>query len=166
MRIYFDTEFYEDGETIDLMSIGLIREDGCGLYLINKSCDWRRPYQDDWHLSNTIPHLTNLPKDSDNWLRWGHLFEWEFSHQIKNFLSDLKTPPEFWAYYADYDWVVFCQLFGRMIDLPKGFPMYCKDFKQVCDENDYSPNKQNEGEHNAIYDAMWLKKEHEIFMNR
>jgi len=42
--------------------------------------------------------------------------------------------PEFYAYYADYDWVVFCWLFGRMIDLPKGFPWYCKDLKQMLDE--------------------------------
>jgi len=28
MKIWFDTEFYEDGRTIDLISIGLVREDG------------------------------------------------------------------------------------------------------------------------------------------
>lgn len=41
--------------------------------------------------------------------------------------------PEFYGYYADYYWVVFCWLFGRMIDLPKGFPMYCIDLKQMLD---------------------------------
>jgi hypothetical protein len=45
-----------------------------------------------------------------------------------------ENPPEFWADYADYDWVLFCSLFGRMIDLPKGFPMYCRDLKQVADD--------------------------------
>ena len=40
---------------------------------------------------------------------------------------------EFYGYYSDYDWVVFCWLFGKMIDLPKGFPMYCKDLKQELD---------------------------------
>lgn len=44
------------------------------------------------------------------------------------------SKPEFYAYYADYDWVVFCWLFGKMIDLPKGFPMYCIDLKQILDE--------------------------------
>lgn len=47
--------------------------------------------------------------------------------------NDWYPTPEFYAYYADYDWVVFCWLFGRMIDLPKGFPMYCKDLKQELD---------------------------------
>lgn len=43
------------------------------------------------------------------------------------------SPLEFYGYYADYDWVVFCWLFGKMIDLPKGFPMYCIDLKQTMD---------------------------------
>jgi len=41
---------------------------------------------------------------------------------------------EFYAYYADYDWVVFCWLFGKMMDLPSGFPNYCKDLKQMLDD--------------------------------
>ena len=28
MKIFFDTEFIEDGKTIELLSIGLVREDG------------------------------------------------------------------------------------------------------------------------------------------
>lgn len=45
----------------------------------------------------------------------------------------MYNQPEFYAYYGDYDWVLFCSLFGRMVDLPKGFPMYCKDLKQELD---------------------------------
>jgi hypothetical protein len=40
---------------------------------------------------------------------------------------------EFYAYYGAYDWVVFCWLFGKMIDLPKGFPMFFKDLKVMLD---------------------------------
>lgn len=97
-----------------------------------------------------------------------------------------KFKPEFYAYYADYDWVVFCQLFGKMMDLPKGFPMYCKDLKQILDEKDVYLNKvadrdkhragqlryakthpdypKQENEHNALDDAKWNKKLHE-FLN-
>jgi hypothetical protein len=52
----------------------------------------------------------------------------EFNHP--NFKHD---DVQFYAYYADYDWVVFCQLFGKMIDLPNGFPRYCNDLKQELD---------------------------------
>lgn len=42
--------------------------------------------------------------------------------------------PVFYGYYSDYDWVVFCWLFGKMRHLPFGFPMYCRDLKQIFDE--------------------------------
>ena len=89
--------------------------------------------------------------------------------------------PEFYAYYADYDWVVFCWLFGKMIDLPNGFPMYCIDLKQMLDEigklkygnrfnydemvnhiknNPTYPKQTND--HHALSDARWNKKSHEF----
>ena len=43
-------------------------------------------------------------------------------------------PIKFVGYYCDYDWVLLCSLFGTMIDLPLGFPMYCTDLKQTLDE--------------------------------
>jgi len=88
----------------------------------------------------------------------------------------IYNQPEFYGYYADYDWVLFCSLFGRMIDLPKGFPMYCKDLKQMFDEVSEERNNKNynsshpstlislkeyigypkqENEHNALADAKW-----------
>lgn len=91
--------------------------------------------------------------------------------------------PKFYAYYADYDWVVFCWLFGKMIDLPKSFPMYCIDLKQMLDEKETVFNRtlpktighdpkicfkkhinypKQENEHNAIADARWNKKLHEF----
>lgn len=44
-----------------------------------------------------------------------------------------SNKPVFYGYYSDYDWVVFCWLFGSMMNLPKGFPMYCIDLKQDLD---------------------------------
>lgn len=89
--------------------------------------------------------------------------------------SNPKYDPKFYAYYADYDWVVFCQLFGKMIDLPEGFPMYCRDLQQELDEtvsrkyqvlskpvekwDDY-PKQENE--HNALDDARWNKRLYEF----
>jgi hypothetical protein len=88
------------------------------------------------------------------------------------------TPPKFYAYYADYDWVAFCWLFGKMMDLPDGFPKYCNDLKQMLDEFKPSPkylyccNYKNDpnypkqkNEHSAIDDARWNKKLHEFLNN-
>ena len=62
---------------------------------------------------------------------------------------------EFWAYYADYDWIVFCQLFGTMMDLPKGLPMFCLDLKQWCYQlgNPELPVQESVN-HNALEDAL------------
>ena len=82
--------------------------------------------------------------------------------EILAFIGNDKSP-EFWGYYADYDWVVFCQIFGSMIDLPKGWPMFCMDLKQICQEkgNPKLPDMPNCIEHHALYDARETKFRYE-----
>lgn len=64
---------------------------------------------------------------------------------------------------CSYDWVAFCQLFGRMMDLPKGFPMWCRDLKQLSEDKG-SPRhpEQKSGEHNALEDARWNARLYEF----
>lgn len=98
------------------------------------------------------------------WGLWDRfLLKLDLSKLKYNFaLRESEPKPEFWGYYADYDWVVFCGLFGTMMNLPKGFPMYCKDIKQLCDSlgNPRLP-EQGKGEHNALADARWNKQAYE-----
>lgn len=77
--------------------------------------------------------------------------------------------PEFYGYYSSYDWVVFCWLFGKMKDLPEGFPMYCRDLKQMMDEKGLGKEWKQKNcpethfVHNALADAKWnLQLYHEI----
>ena len=35
VKYFFDTEFYEDGKTIDLISIGIVAEDGREFYAVS-----------------------------------------------------------------------------------------------------------------------------------
>lgn len=152
MRIWFDTEFYENGSTVELISIGMIREDGQTLY--------RETYaagdlcaKSDWLVKNVLPHLKFKPTLRN-----------EIAADVKAFAG---YKPEFWAYYADYDWVVLCQLFGRMIDLPDTWPMYCRDVKQLCDDlgNPKLP-KQAAAEHDALADAIGAKMSWEFLQGR
>jgi hypothetical protein len=149
VKVFFDTEFLEDGKTIDLISIGMVREDGEELYLVNREADWKRVLANDWLSANVVPHLPPI----DSWVTRA-----EIAESVRLFAG---VGPEFWAYYADYDWVVLCQLFGRMIDLPIGWPMYCRDFKQLSDWHGWKLNKQTSGEHDALCDAKWLRDEFE-----
>jgi hypothetical protein len=151
MRIWFDTEFIEDGKTIDLISIGMVREDGATYYAESAEVDWSKA--DDWIKANVTPHLSGETKSRDAIARDVRLF--------------VGPAPEFWAYYADYDWVVLCQLYGRMIDLPKGWPMFCRDIKQVCAEKgDPELPKHDSAEHNALADAFWNRQAHEFLVAR
>lgn len=56
-----------------------------------------------------------------------------FNKDTPRYDMEMK-PVQFYGYYADYDWVVFCWLFGKMKDFPAGFPMYCRDLQQMIDE--------------------------------
>lgn len=143
MRIWFDTEFIEDGKTIDLISIGLVREDGKTLYLESRECKLHRASP--WVVENVLPHLTG-----DSWDRVS------MATQIRNFAGDT---PEFWAYYCSYDWVALCQIYGTMMELPEGWPMFCRDVKQLCESfgNPKLP-EQSTTEHHALADALWTKQ--------
>ena len=142
MRIWFDTEFIEDGKTIDLISIGIVTEDHGELYMENAECDLSRASP--WVQENVVSHL-------EGGIR--RLHRSKIAEMVQRLAGD---KPEFWGYYADYDWVVLCQLFGTMMDLPKGWPMYCRDIKQLCDSlgNPKLP-EQGKDEHHALADARW-----------
>lgn len=154
MRYWFDFEFLEDGKTIDPMSLGMVSEDGRELYvqfIKEPGFDKRLT---PWLRENVLPHMT-----ADNWYT-----KPEIVQKVLRFCdSQLYGKPEFWAYYADYDWVALCQLFGRMIDLPRDWPMYCRDLKQVADMLDVGKlPPHGEQEHHALADARWNKHAWEL----
>lgn len=152
MKIWFDTEFVEDGKTIDLISIGMVREDGATYYAENAECDYS--CADPWVVENVILHLQfgETVKSPER-----------IAREIKAFAGEA---PEFWAYYADYDWVVLCQLYGRMIDLPKGWPKYCRDLKQEADRLSIKLPKQDTTEHHALSDAQWTRDAWQFLQDR
>ena len=259
MKYYLDTEFIEGPQrrrflgihyantkpTIDLISIGIVAEDGREYYEISKDFNlkeaWNRyQLEPDNKVGARIGCLPNQKKVY--WIRGNVLkpifdelilkesnevfdsYERQFLFNVskdcipvcgndftyKNFKAlinkygktnneiaeeivsftrnysenknEIWDKPEFYAYYADYDWVVFCWIFGKMIDLPKGFPWYCRDLKQILDEKqseliknhgninvvqikefDGYPKQTNE--HNALDDARWNKALHKFLDN-
>lgn len=145
MRYWFDTEFIEDGRTINLISIGIVAEDGRERYYENSECDHSRAVP--WVRENVLPHLLGggcrVPR----------------ARIASDLIKFVGPDPEFWAYYCAYDWVAMCQLHGTMMNLPHDWPMYCRDVKQLCDwvGNPELP-KQGSTEHNALNDAIWTKE--------
>lgn len=172
-KYFLDTEFHEyknlGTNTIELISIGIVKENGQGFYRLCKDFDLSNAWKNDWLRENVLrPIYKELITDatfgfSINEFHYQYskksISSGQIASEILEFIGK-DDSPEFYAYYADYDWVVFCWLFGRMFDLPKGFPMYCKDLKQIADtfQFDYDWIKANvplENEHNALADAKW-----------
>jgi len=55
MRYWIDTEFLEDGRTIDMLSLGIVAEDGRMQYWQSVECD--RTAANEWVRVNVLPHL-------------------------------------------------------------------------------------------------------------
>ncbi len=152
MKIFFDTEFIEDGKTIDLISIGLVREDNEMCYLVSSEFDASKA--NPWVQENVLKHI---PDACQTFTRK------EIAETILKFIGPEK--PEFWGYYADYDWVVLCQLYGTMMDLPKGWPMFCRDLKQLqMNKNPDFRFSQNDA-HHALTDAVWIGNSYNQLMS-
>ncbi|MEM9213994.1 MAG: 3'-5' exoribonuclease [Cyanobacteria bacterium P01_F01_bin.150] len=184
MRYFLDTEFIEDGKTIDLISIGIVCEDGRELYLCNNDCKFW--LANEWVWENVLMPIGVRKQGKEGCMRPVDPHVWmskrDIVRKVAEFfnlqividtpsesvaptlipgqwhfeLPDSEAKPEFWAYYAATDWVVFYQLFGRLIDLPKGLPRRCNDLMQECDRIGFDARSMSrEGQHNALEDARW-----------
>lgn len=152
MKIFFDTEFIEKQGSIELISIGMVREDGKTLYAENKNCPFESASE--WVKENVYPHLTWKNQKTVP----------EIAKEVKEFCGE---KPEFWAYCGGFDWVVFCWLFGRMINIPKGYPFYLNELSMLANIHNFDLSTVNvEGSsHNALDDAIWVKKAYEQISN-
>ncbi len=241
MKYFLDTEFHEYTKkvtllgitiekvnTIELISIGMVCEDGRTFYAISRDFDIPAAWNNGWLRENVLKSVyTDLIKKESNFgrtyfaslmqfdlkgmknlIRWHGMGREDIADAIFEFcnphvktntqnwtdhlnkhrvLAGENINPHFYAYYADYDWVVFCWIFGRMIELPNGFPKYCRDLKQMYDEKQESISsragfdpeyktvealfikshglkqlpeypQKSVNEHNALADAVWNKE--------
>lgn len=198
-KYFYDCEFLEGTQkkkfwwgntvpTIDLISIGIVSEDGREFYAINKDFNlkeaWNRfdlkKFEDTFHHTKVYWIRENVLKpifkelsekeQFESWAWGGHFSYKELKRLLKKYgktnkqiakdicsfidargnkenpndwfyPSDGSCYPkevftknvEFYGYYSAYDHVALCWLFGKMIDLPTGFPMYTIDLKQELD---------------------------------
>lgn len=176
MKYFFDAEFIENGRTIDLISIGVIAEDGREYYACNGECDLSKA--NDWVKENVLPNLPRkhpmLGPDLSyvSSLIASYSLTWKPPTKIAEDLIDFcHTQPVFWGEFPSYDWVAFCQLFGTMADLPQGFPMRCNDVIQLAEHMGYTannlpPSLETEGNHNALLGARTVKARYDWLMTK
>ena len=174
MRLFYDCEFVEDGSTIDLVSIGIVADNGDEYYAVSGEFDLKKFAANDWLMANVWPSLPQVRGDARmmilSSIREGasaykhakRLFSRGdpdvkprrvIADEVRQFICSFPDP-QLWAWYGAYDHVCLAQLFGRMIDLPDGVPMWTNDLKQECVRlGDPRVPEQAEGVHNALADA-------------
>ena len=170
MKYFLDCEFLEDGKTVELISIGIVCEDGREYYSVNEDMPIERISEDEWMIDNILPHLPVVfSTDSYRYELKGNDLTIRFPRQIKEDLLEFVTGDniEFWGYYPAYDWVCMCRLFGRMIDLPANWPKFAYDLRQWLNHKGLGHIRQpEEAPHHALYDARWEAGIHRINADR
>lgn len=121
MRYFYDTEFIEDGDTVELVSIGIVAEDGREYYAVSTDFDSGRANA--WVRENV---LAKLPSPSD--AVWTPLER--IRDEVLKFLAAGSGPVDLWAWVGAYDHVVLAQLFGDMAALPRQIPRFTNELKQ------------------------------------
>lgn len=150
-RFFYDTEFIERPGHLDLISIAFVPEDdGETFYAVNADCDFSQA--NEWVRENVLPKLPPAGP------------QWRTRDEIASCVIDYLRPSngdkvELWGYYSAYDHVALCWLFGPMVDLPPGMPMYTRDVKQLCDAlgNPRLP-ASSANAHDALADATWTRE--------
>lgn len=174
-RVFYDWEFFEDGRTIKPISIGMVTDDGREYYAVNADAPMDQIRHHEWLMSNVVPHLPLTPASQAPLERYlsnsvaNHRDAYnieldvtrpnvkgpgEIAEDVRDFIRAAGPGVELWAWYGAYDHVALCQLWGPMIDLPKGIPMWTNDLRQERMRlgNPEMP-RQAAGEHNALDDA-------------
>lgn len=171
-NIYFDFEFIDDGREIVPISLGMCTDKvHVGNEVKNCSQELYLEYAfdparaNDWVRANVFPHLEHSMGGNIMGTRWARTQEIE--QWVKKVCGDTK--PMFWGYYPSYDWVLLCQHFGTMTQLPKGWPMRPECLMQFADHLGVAKSdfpKQPENAHNAFADAKWNRDLHDYLYKR
>ncbi len=174
MRVFYDTEFIEDGRTVDLISIGMVAEDGRELYCVAEEIEadplYTRIGRHRWLMQNVIPHLPLRERDPIEQPRAQYAGRFHLDpgdnrimprrmirNSVREFLAESRRdgPLELWASYGAYDHVALAQLFGPMVNLPEGVPMFTHDLQQFAAGRELIG--QEGTEHDALADARWIR---------
>jgi hypothetical protein len=149
VRYFYDTEFIEDGRTIELISIGVVAEDGREYYAVSTEFDPERAGS--WVRVNVLPKLP--PPASQVWRSRSQIRQdLEKFFGISN--AQATEPIELWAWVAAYDHVALCQLWGPMTALPPPIPRFTRELRQLWEDRGRArmPPRPRDA-HDALVDA-------------
>jgi 3' exoribonuclease, RNase T-like len=165
VRYFYDTEFIDNGRTIELISIGVVADDGREYYAVSTEFD---PDQAGlWVRSHVLP---KLPPPSS--------LQWRSRAQIRSDLEDFfgvdglaarprqrQSPEtiELWAWISAYDHVALCQLWGPMTGLPPAMPRFTHELRQLWEDRGSPEMPPRPADaHDALVDARYNRQRFRI----
>lgn len=168
MRYFYDTEFIEDGHTIDLISIGVVAEDGREFYAVSTEFDAAQAGS--WVRRNVLNQLP--PRSDASWMDRATL-----RHKLLSFLvspgvstvsgsQPSSTSPELWAWVGAYDHVALAQLWGDMTAFPQQLPRFTHELKQLWEMAGRPPlPPAPDNAHDALADARFNVVKYRLCMH-
>lgn len=176
-RVFHDWEFLERGPRYPIIpiSVGMVRDDGAELYLINGEFPIEafliQSRQEEWLRHNVVPYLPvtiHSATTGVDWIEWNEdhpdyeasVFSRDIMRQkIHTFLVGDEMPyhdSELWGWYPAYDHVCLAQMFDTMSDMPDRIPKQTNDIRQFHNHLGSPGLPPNRGPaHHALADARW-----------
>lgn len=161
-KIFLDTEFTSLKKDASLISLALVADNDNRFYAVFN--DFEASNLNDFVKSSVIPYL-NFSRNDKNLQDYrikGNAQEIQLA--LTEWLDQFKTI-QIWADVPHYDWVLFCNLFGGALQIPKNIHYMCMDlatliFSKGIDINTSRIELLTEEEipkdyivHNALSDA-------------
>lgn len=161
-RNYFDMEFTNLHQHTTLISLGIVSDDGAEFYA--EFTDYDQAQLNDWlrehvmanlYLSKPFERTSNATSvKGDTKFILGHLQEW----------IDDQGKVEIWSDCLAYDWMLFCELFGGALSIPKSIYYIPFDLCTLFKIKGIDPDEKREefaemtgSKHNALHDARVIK---------
>jgi hypothetical protein len=153
MRYFYDLEFGDTASVVTIVSVGVVAEDGREYYAVSSDFDPLSVHP--WVRDNVLPQLP----PSSTWRSRSTIA----AELVEFFGGD----PVWWAWYGAYDHVALCQLWGAMPELPRHFPRFTLDVRQLWEHLGCPPMPvQESGLHDALADARHVKVRYEALAEK
>jgi hypothetical protein len=186
MKIFFDTEFTGLQLRTDLISIGIIADNGAKFYA--ELNDYDKTKIDEWLQTNVIDNLlfSAPPEDEDEYYSMSRLkfavnntpirdncsIEMRGSmatvgDELKVWLSQFKEKIDVWSDVLAWDWVLFCELLGGGLAVGQYVNYIPFDIATLMVNKGVDPDINREKlakfdeskavKHNAMHDAIIIR---------
>ena len=179
-KIFFDTEFTGLHKNTTLISIGIVSD--CGRTFYAEFTDYDKTQLNMWLIKNVMfklkfedgedIHVVKYSCDHTETEMSGS--KKEISAELVKWFNSFEDNIEMWSDCLAYDWVLFCDLFGGAMKIPSCIYYIPFDISTLfkikgidpdINRRDFSSHNEIGNEHNALYDALLIKKCYDKLMN-